>query len=450
MTRWKVAGISVALVFSGAFIGLRALASGTQVTELAPGSDPQGLVANGATLFFSANDGTHGRELWGSSGTVSTTSMIKDVNPGPSDGVLSVIVANATTLFLGNDGKTTSVWRSDGTPSGTSGSGISVLPLDYYAPIIPLGSSALYETGDGVLRKSDGTAAGTSALISAGSSRFARVLAVGNTVYFSATATVALHQTALWKTDGSAAGSQLVKDTTSAAQAREISGMAALGNTVFFVGPDGSGGNGLWKSDGTANGTALVTSMASNPGYIGASLTPVGNYIYFDGFDASAGWELWRTDGTAGGTIRVSDINPGPAGSRPVSNQFCRTIVGLSGIAYFFARDGVHGAELWRSDGTTAGTLMVSDVNPGAGDGISSNWNSALAAINGKVYFDGYDPIHGEELWATDGTTTALVKDINPGSNGSIPHYLTGVGTQLYFAADDGTHGSSLWVLGGP
>src|SRR5262249_39814620 len=104
-----------------------------------------------------------------------------------------------------------------------------------------------------------------------------------------------------------------------------------------------------------------------------------------------------------------------------------------------------HGAELWRSDGTAEGTVLVRDINPGAaGPGLA--WFTVLGS---RLFFTAGVPDTGRELWASDGTLagTVLVHDILPGPAGSDPQFLTAVGARLLFPADDGVHGRELWVL---
>ena len=122
-------------------------------------------------------------------------------------------------------------------------------------------------------------------------------------------------------------------------------------------------------------------------------------------------------------------------------------LTAVGDILYFTDSDGEHGTELWRSDGTAAGTSMVADVNPGP---MSAN-PAQLTALDGLVFFVADDGTHGAELWVSDGSAdgTALVADIHPGPGGSSPSFLTPVGDGLVFAADDGSSGIELWATDG-
>ena len=93
--------------------------------------------------------------------------------------------------------------------------------------------------------------------------------------------------------------------------------------------------------------------------------------------------------------------------------SFPNSIVQLGAFAYFGANDGVNGTELWRSDGTAAGTTLVKDIRPG----IASSGPGSLTIVNGTLFFGADDGANGRELWTSDGTATGttLVKDINPG-----------------------------------
>ncbi len=159
----------------------------------------------------------------------------------------------------------------------------------------------------------------------------------------------------------------------------------------------------------------------------------VGSRFVFVAEGGEVGNELWRTDGTAAGTGLLADINAGPSGSNP-------TFLSVhDGWLYLAADDGIHGSELWRTDGTAAGTALLGDINPGP-NGSNAKF---LSTHDRWLYFLADDGIHGEELWRTDGTAagTGLVADAFPGAEGSSPQLLGFVGDRILFAANDGVLG---------
>ena len=161
-------------------------------------------------------------------------------------------------------------------------------------------------------------------------------------------------------------------------------------------------------------GIALLTACGggSGGGDSGGSGSGAGSpssVRYFSANDGVNGAELWKTDGTEAGTVMVKDINTTGSGSNP----FGFTV--LNGTTYFAANDGMNGLELWKTDGTTAGTVMVRDINAAAGTGSNP---FGFTVFNGALYFNAGDGATGRELWKTDGTAagTRLVRDINPGT----------------------------------
>jgi ELWxxDGT repeat protein len=133
-------------------------------------------------------------------------------------------------------------------------------------------------------------------------------------------------------------------------------------------------------------------------------LTVMGGAVFFTASDGSAGQELWRTEGTSATTAMLTEIRPGATGGNP-----CQ-LTATSTRLFFTADDGIHGRELWVSDGTAAGTVMVSDILPGA---VGSDPNR-LVRVGERVFFTALDA-HGRELWVSDGTAagTTLVADID-------------------------------------
>ena len=100
------------------------------------------------------------------------------------------------------------------------------------------------------------------------------------------------------------------------------------------------------------------------------------------------GRELWSSDGTAEGTSMVKDIWPGPGSASP--GAFLGDFIDVRGVLYFSAEDHTHGRELWRSDGTEEGTFLVKDILPSIAS-ASPRW---LAEVNGRLFF-----FADRELW---------------------------------------------------
>jgi ELWxxDGT repeat protein len=160
----------------------------------------------------------------------------------------------------------------------------------------------------------------------------------------------------------------------------------------------------------------------------------IGDEIVFYATDGVNGYELWKTDGTDSGTVMVKDINTTPgAGSSPTAFQE------VNGLATFRATDGT-GFHLWVTDGTEAGTVKLYAADPGGDYGL----------YNDELYFRMNAGGFGSELWKTDGTAsgTVMVADINPAGNSSPDNYGV-AGGYLYFQATNGSDGYELWRTDG-
>lgn len=237
---------------------------------------------------------------------------------------------------------------------------------------------------------------------------------------------------------GSGGGTgQTVRDIRPGTPSSNPSALFTAGGFTYFSADNGINGRELWRTDGTSAGTQLVRDI--NP--LGSSdpteFEQVGNVIFFAASDGVTGTELWRTDGTSQGTTRVADINPGAASSNPSS------LVNFNGVLYFAADGGIFGRELWRLDGQTP--VQVTDINS-----LGSADPSQMVVFRDRLFFSANDVL-GTELWSTDGTAagTQRFRDINPGTASSNPTGLEVFNNQLYFGADDGVNGRELWRTDG-
>jgi ELWxxDGT repeat protein len=175
-------------------------------------------------------------------------------------------------------------------------------------------------------------------------------------------------------------------------------------------------------------------------------LTPLGSAVLFRGRSTGFGSELWRTNGTLAGTSLAIDIEPGEGSSTPS----CGAVIGTRML--FTADQAGRGREYWLSDGTFGGTVPL-DVRPGPLSGAPAYTDNRdyQVAAGSWAAFAADDGIHGFEPWATDGTPggTFMLRDVHPGASGSSPFIFRAVGERVYFSADDGLHGRELWTSDG-
>lgn len=248
----------------------------------------------------------------------------------------------------------------------------------------------------------------------------------------------------LWISDGTTEGTRLLKDIWPGAGYGFPQGFTEMQGVVYFFAQSGTTGETkLWKTDGTEAGTVQVS-----PAVVGLPVIEQNGTLYFRGFDELTGWELWKSDGTEAGTTLVKDVRVGSSSGSPFN------FVLFNDKLHFSVHDG-YGTQLYVSDGTEAGTYRVKDLFPGSTPDPNFRPDvQHLTVHNGRLYFTADDGIHGRELWVTDGTEaeTVLVKDINPGTGHGLNASGAGLvplGNELYFAANDGVHGKELWKSDG-
>ena len=402
--------------------------------QTSPFGSDHSLVASDSTAFFYARapESTGPMGLWISDGTQTGTKQLTAIGgeAGTAEGPMAI--AGQNTFFVADHGSAhLSLWRSDGTGAGTFV--VADFPSDSLqsrsiGQLTPVGN-ALYFTvkdtqGHYTLWKTDGSAIGTSQIASY--SYIGSMTGSAGRLFFTYQDSSDSNNH-LGATDGTPQG---INTVTLASSADPLS---PFGQGVVFQDFPGN----LWRSDATPAGTVQITT-APLPLSAG-NFTQVGNRLYFSTYSVGTGpSQVWESDGTPTGTVPLANV----AVAGPISGG---TFMPLDDGVYFAATDGLHGEEPWITDGTQAGTHLITDINTAD----AGSWPAHFTTSGSQVYFSATQDGHGDELWKTDGTAggTALVKDMNP--YGLPPANLTDVNGTLFFTASDGAHSNELWTSDG-
>lgn len=396
---------------------------------------PRRLLTFGNQVLFEARHIQNSDELWVTDGTVAgTRSLGVDV-----DGVVQVV---GSTAFFRSYSLPTGVelWRTDGTPAGTNmvvelipggGSYGGSNPQFLGGLQIQAGQQpellfyALTPAGTRLFR-SDGTQAGTVPI--GGTVPAASYVSIGGTVIgndlyfrvFSGGVTPGLY-----RTDGTASGTQLVTDL-------DVQAVADAGGVVMLSGDDGTQvGRELWTTGGTPGTTQLFWDLVPSPRSLGSSPVVLGTFrdravVHVE--TPATGRELWTTDGTPGGTRPFFEFEPGPGSCQ------------VSGFAaderrmLLFVQSTSSDGDPWLSDGSAA-TMTQLDILP-ANSGF---FGGEPFAFDGRFLFRGHLPGSGSEPWVTDGTVagTFQLADVVPGPGASDPRTWMRVGDRVVFVTYD-------------
>jgi len=378
------------------------------------GSDPQFLTVVGNLVFFTANNGTNGRELYSTSGAPGVQPTLYDIRVGGGNSdPQQLINVNGFIYFTADDGQ--------------------------------FGREVYTVLGNSASRVTD-MAPGTL------SSDPRELTNVNGTLYFSA-ADGGLVGRELYSVAG---GGQptLVKDLRSGGNSSNPNNLRNVNGTLFLGANDGNSGEELWM----VQGGSYTFVKDINPGGGGSSPTNGadinGVYFFYATDGSAAANELWISDGTSLGTVMVIDLNQNDLINNGQAN--IQEMVNFNGLALFSGISGSAGGgtsfqETFYSDGTAAGTgsALFTGFTP-IGDGDPRD----ITIVNDVAFLssdqDGSAIGVRRELYVVTrvffGANGSLVKDIFPGTQGSNPTYLINAEGSLYFAATGSTaDGNEIW-----
>lgn len=432
----------VTLVASSLLLGAPAQAdrAATVSTKVFLSTGP-GTAFNGS-VFFAADDGVHGNELWKTDGTAAGTKLVKDFNVGNATSHSNpdqlTVVGNRLYIKQNGGADAGMLWYLDvgSTPkklqyaNGDPGNLTTAAVIGNR--LIAFGYT--YHDGFTIYSVANGSSVALELMPGLATGAHSDTPAVVNGyAYFAGMDThnagSSIYGGELYRTDGTPAGTTRVKNIASdvgGVHSSGPSGFRAGGNKVYFTADDGFKGRELWVSDGSSAGTKMVRDH--RPGVASTDVSTslaIGNVLYYVPNDYKTGPEIWRTDGTAAGTRLVKDISPGEAG------HCCYQLFAL-GSKLGFTR----GNELWASNGTAAGTTSLqtfAGVGYGPGEAV---------VVAGRAYLAAGWQKNGMVIWRTDGTKagtfplTAGSFDGYPDAPyGPFPSRVTRIGSKLIFTA---------------
>lgn len=305
-------------------------------------------------IYFAANNGVNGSELWVSDETVAGTKMLKDVRSGVDSSFPKLLtVYKGKIYFAANENVfNTELWVTDGTEAETK----------IFKRI---------NTGN--------------------SSNISNLIVYNDKLFFAADDGSGK---AIWFTDGTDAGTTKVSSIIP-------SDFAIYNNKLYFRAEEATNGSELWETDGTELGTKLVLNInAGSASSAPRGMTVYNGLLYFSANNDANNFELWSSDGTPAGTKMVKEINP-TGGSGPGNFTV------LNNFLYFTANDGVHKNGLWLTDGSEAGTRTVEDLDAGT----DATFISEITAFNTNLFFRAREALTGHELYGTNNVLSVKNED---------------------------------------
>lgn len=397
------------------------------------------LLPVGSSLFLTATDKLNGTELWQLNSAANTISLVTDLNPGPVGSNPSQLTAIAGRLAFVSSFSGTPVLYSTTTIPG------EIIPLHVFpanqppANIVTLGSHLYFTTGvfDGTsytvqLWSTDGTSAGTNpvytfpdSLSPAGGFPAQLTVAPNGTLVLElnepSTSTVTL-----WTSDGTAAGTHLLRTFTTAESGGQQFDLIPAGDSFVFFTSTNSNSSALWASDGTPSGTHRVATIDGNVTVNFIAYLKSRLYFWVSG---DFRHELWRTDVTATGTMMLDSINFNPSGFAADANSI-----------FLYGRENANvnpASQIYVSDGEKNGTVQIPST---AGLG---QFNQGVV-LGSTLYLASGDL--SQNLIACTGDTTAPTKVATVSMATETPILLS-ADDSLYYASQFDVPGSSAYSV---
>lgn len=405
-------------------------------------------------LFFAANNGAEGIELWVYDGII--TEMVKDINPGAESSTpQNMFLLNGKIIFTADDGTHgNELWISDGTEEGTElltdiapggVTGVSTCCADYPTKSFTVFNNELYFSAgvsnfDEQLYKTDGTAEGTVPLkVLNHPQRSARSFEEFNgELYFGV-----VFQ-GFWKTDGTEEGTVLIKEYVDQTETERFD-PGYLINMGDYLLMTHSYQSHIYRSDGTAEGTVLVKEMidpvAQNNQ--GRYFIKYGPLALFTGRESGDESEMYRTDGTTAGTYAIPDIDPNPESFALDPNL--KTI--FKNKVYFIGDNGFLngiGKQLHSYDSLDTGSKLSVNFDELA-DGVIDFQSEFVSTEN--YLFVSAGRAFNRELWVTDGNTAGTIELATNPSGDGYPEYMTLFQDKLFFFSNNNEYGKEPYIV---
>lgn len=354
-------------------------------------------------LYFNADDGVNGKELWKTDGTTENTVMVKDINSGPESSTPNFYFPFEDKLIFRawDEEHGSELWITDGTENGTTLlKDINPGPFSSYAYSLVEFNNKVYFSAD------DGT-----------------------------------NGRELWLTDGTTEGTQMMENYSFGASGINPEYIIKFNGKLYFQGNLGNMGTELIVSDGTPAGTSvLVDILPGGGGSVPRTLVAADDWFYFSA-KTDVGRELWKSDGTVAGTVLVKDIWPGDNNSSSWFEHSSQNYITIGNTLYFEGEQSdLGGNELWKSDGTEMGTVQLTNFN----DTSSNVYFRKFGQFGDGIIFTAGVSNSGAEPYISDGTPegTYQLKEIRSGSNSSVTSstaYFPFLGRTLFIAENNST-----------